>query len=199
MENWLNELITNYGLAGIFIAMAIENLGVPFVIGGAFVLAYQLVVRDLYSFWFMYWLIVVAQIVGAIAAYAIGRWIGIRILRYLPQSHGLRAAGHTLQNWYSRYGSATVFIANLVGYVRPWASLVAGWSQYGFSWFVIWTVLGTALFVYLAMSAMSFLVWAWVESPVAQVAMSVMALLAVAVLIYFGARSHQSRHKRRRA
>lgn len=196
MENWLTELVTNYGLTGIFVAMAIENLGIPFVIGGAFVLAYQLVARDLYSFWFMYWLIVVAQVVGAIVAYAIGRWVGMRILKYLPRGHGLQAAGHTLKGWYDRYGSATVFFANLVGYVRPWASLVAGWSQYDFAWFVIWTILGTALFVYLALSAMSFLVWAWVESPAAQVILSVMALLAVAVLIFWGARAHQRKKRR---
>lgn len=172
-------LIQQYGLLGIFVSHVIENIAVPFPTEGAFLVSLELIKNGQYSFWFMYWFIVFAQVFGAVLGYVLGRFLEASLMAWLKKSSKFVAANHKIHAWYRRYGSITVLATRLVGYVRPWSSLIAGFAEFPFGQFLIWTVIGTMLFVYPTLKITALLALVWVRYPGLQ------PFIAVGMLISF--------------
>lgn len=178
---YIFHLVQNFGLLGIAGSMIIENIGIPFPTEGAFLVAQHLITNHHYSFWFMYWYLVMTQVLGAVIAYGIGRLISKYVLTHTKPKSKFWETQKKVTAWYDRYGSVTVFATRLIGYVRPWSSLVAGVAKFAFWPFLLWTFLGTILFVYPTMRVTRLLVVAWAQYPGLHLLISFGALL-----LFFG-------------
>jgi membrane protein DedA with SNARE-associated domain len=194
----ITALIAKYGLFGIASSMVVENIGIPFPTEGAFLVGQQLISKGTYSFWMMYWFLTLTQVLGAVIAYWIGKGLGHLLLAKAKPDSKLVKSEKKVTEWYEKYGSTTVFATRVIGYVRPWSSIVAGMAQFPFWQFLLWTLLGTMVFVYPTMQATGLLVRIWSNYPGLHIVISLgmLALFLGGVLYGVGRRAV---HKRRAA
>lgn len=88
----------------------------------------------------------VGNLIGSVAAYAVGYW-GRRelVARYgkyiLISAHDLAWA----DRWFQKYGQFTVFFSRLMPIIRTFISLPAGISRMNFKKFCFYTFLGSVL------------------------------------------------------
>lgn len=136
-------LIHQFGLFGIFIAMVIESACIPLpsevimLTGGFFASQGD----------FALWQVILAGVlgnqIGSMLIYIVG-YKGARTLidRYgkyvLINQHHVEQA----EQWFSRYGEWTAFIARNIPFIRTFISLPAGISRMNFTKFSIYTFLG---------------------------------------------------------
>lgn len=86
----------------------------------------------------------VGNVIGSVAAYAVGRWGGrSAIEKYgkyvLISSHDLAAA----DRWFSRYGNWAILLSRVLPVVRTFISFPAGVARANFVVFVLLTFLGS--------------------------------------------------------
>ncbi len=136
------------GLPGLFAVMAVESFGVP-PIPSEVVLPFAgyLVAEGVFPLYGAFAVAVLGGLVGAFAAYAVGRWwrhrlvdLGVGPLRLRP-SH-LAA----MDAFFARRGETTVALARLMPVVRSYVSYPAGTARMSPWRFGAFTTLGLAPF-----------------------------------------------------
>ncbi|MDD2730674.1 MAG: DedA family protein [Candidatus Portnoybacteria bacterium] len=145
---WLSSLIigliSDAGYFGVFFLMALESACLPVPSEIIMPFAGFLVWKGQFS------LVAVAcwgtagNLIGSIAAYAVGYWGGRRtIIKYgkfiLISEHDLALA----DGWFKKYGQATVFFSRLLPVVRTFISLPAGIVKMDFKKFCFYTTVGS--------------------------------------------------------
>ncbi len=194
IANHFLKLVEHYGLISVFLSHVIENIGIPFPTEGAFLVSQRLIQTGAHSFWSMYVFAVFSQVFGAVIAYFLGRKIDTWLSRRLAHNEGYQKANQSIHRWYSQYGSVTVLATRLIGYVRPWSSLVAGAAEFPFWPFLLWTIVGTMLFVYPTMKVTSLVFLLWHRSPLLHLLISLGFLVSFFALIIFSVvRKHLKR------
>lgn len=138
---WIQAL----GYAGVFLAMFIENLGIPFPVIFGLVAAAALAAGRPGGFAIAYAVLVVAQVAGATAGYLLGSTGSHWVQRRLDASKRWRQAYLRIRNFYERWGWLTVLACRFIGYVRPWASITAGLMKMRFLPFLAATAVGAAV------------------------------------------------------
>ncbi|WNQ11392.1 DedA family protein [Paenibacillus aurantius] len=150
MENWITSIMDEFGYAGIFLLIMLENLFPPIpsevilTFGGFMTTSSTLTVTG----------VVIAStlgsVVGALLLYAVGRLLDVnrlerivirygRILRLTPQD--IRKA----DAWFSRYGAWTVLFCRLVPLVRSLISIPAGSTRMNLPAFLVLTTVGSLI------------------------------------------------------
>jgi membrane protein DedA with SNARE-associated domain len=144
----LTAVLTAGGLAALFGLMTVESLGLP-PLPSEVILPFAgfLVFSGVYPFWAAFLAALAGGVVGAFAAYAIGRygrhWLerpGKGLLHVDPKH--LRA----MDDWFGRHGEPTVGFARLLPIVRAYISFPAGTARMEPKKFGIYTALGAAPF-----------------------------------------------------
>ncbi|MBI3495376.1 VTT domain-containing protein, partial [Candidatus Berkelbacteria bacterium] len=67
------------------------------------------------------------------------------VTRIARGNREMAAVQKKLHNWYNRYGGAAVILGRLIGYVRPWASYIAGLSGIRPGPFFLYTLIGSMM------------------------------------------------------
>ena len=136
------------GLPGLFALMAVESFGIP-PIPSEVILPFTgfLIVQGALPFGGAVAVAVAGALVGAYAAYAVGRWgrhritgIGLGRLR-LEERHLER-----VDRYFARYGEVTVSVGRLVPIVRAYISYPAGTAEMKPVRFGVYTVIGSIPF-----------------------------------------------------
>src|SRR5579863_10340463 len=145
----LHDALVHYGYWAVAAALLVENAGVPVpgetVLLLASFLAYS--ERDLQLGWIIL-IATVAATVGDNLGYAIGHYGGRRLLeRY---RYTLVQRGEAL---FARYGAVTILFARFVFGMRVIAGPVAGVLRMSWKKFVVFNLLGAALWVTVIASA----------------------------------------------
>jgi membrane protein DedA with SNARE-associated domain len=139
----MTHLLLNYGLALLFVAVAIESAGIPIPGETALITAAFLASQGHYG---IVWVIVVAAagaIVGDNIGYWIGREAGRRVLeRWSFVSRYADRALPPAERFFERHGPKAVFIARFVAVLRVTAAWVAGISRMHWWKFAIWNAAG---------------------------------------------------------
>lgn len=159
--HWSINVVAHYGLFGVFGIMVVENLGIPFPTEAGFLVAQRMINTHQISSFFAFLIINLGQLIGALIAYSIGRWGNKMLIKKLDRANRIEKTHQKLIKWYTKYGSATVFVTRLIGYVRPWSSFVAGLSNLPIGPFIIWTIFGTAIFTIITMTFTHWLAFYW--------------------------------------
>jgi len=149
------------GPAGIFASMFTENIGIPLPTEIGYVIAWQLIAAEKLSYTLAMVILTAGHLSGSLISWQLGRWGGTYTTRRLMGSQRFLRTRERLEKWYARYGNATVFLTRFVGYVRPWASFVAGFAKVGFWPFVTWTFLGSLIFNIICLQVTGLLVAGW--------------------------------------
>ena len=139
------KLLLDYGLVLVFLVIALESAGLPFLPGELALISAALLAQQGNHFGIVSVVIVaaVAAVSGYIAGYWIGRLGGRRLLerwdfvaRYahkvLPPS----------ERFFARHGSKTVFFGRFVVLLRATAAWLAGITHMGWWRFLGWNVAG---------------------------------------------------------
>jgi len=144
---WLSSLvisiISTTGYFGVFILMALESACIP--IPSEVILPFSgfLVWEGRFVLWQVVLWGALGNLFGSIIAYAVGYFGGRRAIEkygkyILISCHDLDLA----DNWFKKYGQATVFFSRLLPIVRTFISLPAGIARMDFKKFCFYTFIG---------------------------------------------------------
>ena len=136
--------IESLGLLGIFLLMVPESACIPIPSEATMLFAGFNVAEGEYSLFLATFVGVAANVVGSWIAYAIGYFGRVDLI----EKHGRKVfiKPHHLKwadNWFEKYGDATVFFSRMLPIVRTFVSLPAGVARMPLLRFSVLTVLGT--------------------------------------------------------
>jgi membrane protein DedA with SNARE-associated domain len=156
MMNLINNLISifaHFGYGGIIFLMALESSVVPvpseLVIPPAGILA----ARGQMSLFLVIIAGVVGSLLGAIICYWISWLLGRAVILILADHkfarilHITPAKVEQAEKFFLKYGNISIFIGRLLPVVRHLISIPAGFSKMNFGKFVLYTFLGSAIWV----------------------------------------------------
>lgn len=150
MENWLTEIMNEFGYMGIMFLIALENIFPPIpsevilTFGGFMTTTSNLsIIGVVLSS-------TAGSVLGAIILYIIGLQLDVeRIDKIVTRwGHILRITMKDVNKadaWFDKYGPLTVFICRFVPLIRSLISIPAGMSNMNFLIFLIFTTFGTLI------------------------------------------------------
>lgn len=145
LTSFFLHLVDQAGYLGLFVAMALANVGAP--VGSEIVLpaAGALVATGhLSSLWLTIAVAVAAELTGQSVAYAVGRFGGRpfaeRYGRYVHFEHAQMAL---VERFFERYGNFAIFICRFTPVIRGIVGIPAGIAEMPLVQFYLWTLLGS--------------------------------------------------------
>ena len=144
------DVIDKMGLIGVFLLMTGESALLPIPSEGTMLFAGFNVANGEYSLFVVTAVGVAANVVGSWIAYAVGYFGRVDLLekhgrKVLIKPHHL----HKADDWFERYGDATVFFSRMLPIVRTFISLPAGVAKMPFVRFTVFTTLGCIPWVFM--------------------------------------------------
>ena len=144
------DVVDAMGLPGIFLLMVLESACIPIPSESTLLFAGFNVSRGEYSLFAVVVTGTVANVVGSWIAYAVGYYGRVDIL----EKHGKKLhinPSHLkwADDWFAKYGSATVFFARMLPIVRTFISLPAGVARMPFWRFTVLTTLGCIPWIFM--------------------------------------------------
>lgn len=150
MEAWITAVMEDYGYAGIFFLILMENIFPPIpseivlTVGGFMTTTAELSITGVIA------ASTAGSVVGAVILYYVGRWMSVERLERLVDKYGkwLRVKKddlHKADAWFDRYGAWTVFFGRLIPVVRSLISVPAGMSGMKIKMFLLFTIAGTLI------------------------------------------------------
>ncbi|WP_186576050.1 DedA family protein [Aquibacillus kalidii] len=148
MENWLTQIMNEYGYFGIMMLIALENVFPPIpsevilTFGGFMTITSNMSVIG----------VIIAStagsVVGAIILYIIGLQLDFQKVERVVDKwgHFLRITRRDVRRadaWFDKYGSWTVFFCRFIPLIRSLISIPAGMSRMNIGLFLLFTTLGT--------------------------------------------------------
>ncbi len=185
--------IVALGYWGIGLGMAIESANVPLPSEIILPFGGYLVSTDELRFWGVVLAGTVGGTVGSVFSYALGAWGGRPLVLRYGRYAGVSAQKLNIADqWFARYGEATVFFTRMMPVVRTFISLPAGISRMHFRRFVIYTFLGSLPWS-IALTYVGYQLgenWQSLKPFFHRLDLLVVGVLAITVL-YFGFRTKQ--------
>jgi membrane protein DedA with SNARE-associated domain len=144
------DVIDKLGLIGVFLLMVGESACLPIPSEGTMLFAGFNVANGDYSLLVVTLVGVAGNILGSWIAYAVGYFGRVDLL----EKHGRKVFIkphhlHKADDWFERYGDATVFFSRLLPIVRTFISLPAGVAKMPFLRFTALTTLGCIPWVFM--------------------------------------------------
>lgn len=150
MENWITNIIEQFGYMGILLLIALENIFPPIpsevilTFGGFMTTTTNLSVMGVVLF------ATVGSVGGAVMLYGIGLLMDVNKLEKIVDKWGFilrltRKDIYKADAWFTKYGVWTVFFCRLIPLVRSLISIPAGMSRMNFVVFLLLTTLGTLI------------------------------------------------------
>lgn len=150
MEQWITEIMSDYGYFGIFLLIMVENVFPPIpsevilTVGGFMTTTTTMTIPGVIA------ASTAGSVFGAIILYGIGLLLDVERLEKIVDKYGRilrvkKADIHRADAWFDRYGIWTVFFGRLIPLVRSLISIPAGMSNMKFWLFLTFTTLGTLL------------------------------------------------------
>lgn len=150
MENWVTEIMEQFGYVGIFLMIAIENVFPPIpsevvLTFGGFMTTYTNLTGTG---------VVVASTAGAVAGaiilYTLGLLLDVARLEKIVDrwGHILRVKKEDIYRadaWFDKYGYWTVLFCRMIPLIRSLISIPAGMSHMNFGLFLLFTTIGTLI------------------------------------------------------
>lgn len=148
MENWILNVMEQFGYFGIFLLIMVENLFPPIpsevilTFGGYMTTHTNLTVIGVII------TSTIGSVLGAIILYGIGYLIDISRIEKIVEKYGriLRLSKkdvHKANDWFAKYGVWTVFFCRFIPLIRSLISLPAGMAKMNFGVFLLLSTLGT--------------------------------------------------------
>ncbi|WP_066055533.1 DedA family protein [Robertmurraya korlensis] len=198
MEEWIFNIIENYGYLGVFLIIVIENVFPP--IPSELVLPFSgfMTTKTELSVAMMIVASTAGSVVGGTILYYIGTILDVGRLEKLVDRWGKylqlkREDVYKADAWFDRYGIWTVFFCRMVPLLRSLISVPAGMSNMKMPLFLLFTLLGTAIWNTLLIVIGAKLGENWTQilsytEIYSDIIYAVGAVAILAILIFFGRR-----------
>ena len=153
MENFIIEVMNDFGYIGICLLIMIENLFPPIpselILATGGILASQ----GLFSFWGAFFIGLFGSVFCAVIIYLMGRLGGRPFVEKYGKYFFMKKEDiEKADEWFNKYGMLAAFIGRNFPIIRTFISLPIGMTKLSFSKFFIYTTLGsipwTFAFVY---------------------------------------------------
>lgn len=149
MQDWIIQIINQFGYVGILLLIAVENIFPPIpseviLTFGGFMTTYTTM-----NIWGVILFATAGSVLGAIVLYGIGRWFTPKRLEQWLDSkwgkilHFKKDDVSKATNWFSKRGKSTVFFCRFIPIVRSLISIPAGIARMNIVNFLILTTVGT--------------------------------------------------------
>lgn len=150
MENWLIDVMNEYGYMGIMILIAIENIFPPIPSEVILTFGGFMTTTSNLSVFGVVFSATAGSVIGAIALYIIGLQLDVARLEKIVNRWGkvFRITVndiHKADDWFGKYGVWTVFFCRFVPLIRSLISIPAGMSNMNVGLFLPLTALGTLI------------------------------------------------------
>lgn len=146
LTNLLVEVGEKYRYLNLFIGMLLESIGIPFASMPAFASTSYLLSQGKFNFWAAVLIGGIGNALGSSISYALGYYFG-NAVRKKKENHKVAQREERLQSYIKRYGTKTIFFAQLIGFARVFISFPAGMLKMDFRKFFLATLTGGMLFV----------------------------------------------------
>lgn len=150
MENWITDIMSQYGYIGIFLLIMLENIFPP--IPSEVILTFGGYMTTQSSMTPIGVILVstAGSVAGAVILYGIGLLMDVTRLEKIVDRWGrvLRLTKkdiHKADAWFDKYGIWTVLFCRLIPLIRSLISIPAGMSNMKFGLFILFTTLGTLI------------------------------------------------------
>ena len=163
ITDWLVSLMETVGGLGVALAIALESIFPPIPSEVILPLAGFTASRGSFGLLEAIVWATVGSLLGAWALYGISRWVGLhRIHKAVDVIPGVsRKDVNKANDWFTRYGTWSVLIGRVIPVVRSLISIPAGFNRMSFARFSGWTLLGSAVWNTILVSAGYFLGEGW--------------------------------------
>lgn len=195
MENWITDIMEQFGYVGVFVLIMVENVFPPIpsevilTFGGFMTTASSLTKIGVIA------AATAGSVAGAIILYYIGRLLDVERLGKIVDRWGrvlrlTREDIHKADAWFDKYGPWTVFFCRLVPLIRSLISLPAGMSNMNIWLFLLLTTLGSLIWNTVLVSLGAAVGDNW-ESIVhymdiySNIAYAIIAVLGIAAIIWY--------------
>ena len=192
LDQHLAWLVQNYGawIYLILFAIVFAETGLvvtPFLPGDSllFVAGTLAAVGGMSVGW-LWFLLIVAAILGDSVNYAVGKYVGPRVFyderaRFFKKEHLERT-----QRFYERHGAKTIVLARFVPIVRTFAPFVAGIGQMHYARFLSYNVIGGVVWVTLfVFGGYFFGNLPWVKQNLSAILLGIIVLSIMPLVIEF--------------
>jgi membrane protein DedA with SNARE-associated domain len=144
------NVVDSLGLLGVFVLMVLESACIPVPSEATMLFAGFNVADGSFPLWATVFVGVAGNLVGSWIAYAVGYYGRIDLL----EKHGRKVFIkphhlHWADDWFARYGDATVFFSRMLPIIRTFISLPAGVARMPFWRFTALTVAGCIPWVFM--------------------------------------------------
>jgi membrane protein DedA with SNARE-associated domain len=152
MADWITNIVSSLGYLGIGLLMFLENLFPPIPSELIMPLAGFTIAQDQMEFTPAIASGIVGTVLGALPWYYLGVVYGERRLKRLINRRGkwIGVSNEDLDNsqgWFHRHGNSTVFFGRFIPAIRTVISLPAGLNEMSMIPFLIYSTLGTLIWV----------------------------------------------------
>jgi membrane protein DedA with SNARE-associated domain len=141
--NAATEFIGSTGLPAVFVLMALESACIPIPSEAIMLFAGFSASKGELTLFGIVAAGVLGNLVGSWIAYAVGYYGRLDLLEKNRLIHVNRKHLKWADDWFARYGSATVFFSRMLPIVRTFISLPAGVARMPFWRFSAYTLLGS--------------------------------------------------------
>ena len=195
MQNFLEEIINQFGYAAIVVLSAVENIFPPIpsevilTFGGFMTAATDMTVTG----------VIIAStagsVGGAVVLYYLGSILGAERMKRIVMKYGkwLRLTTDDVDKsygWFNKYGSWTVFFCRFIPLIRSLISIPAGMSRMSMLKFLVLTTIGTFIWNTVLVNLGASVGENWedivaVMDVYSNIAYAVIAVLGIAFLVWF--------------
>lgn len=194
MQEWVINIMNQYGYVGIALLIAIENIFPPIpseliLTFGGFMTTYTSM-----NIWMVTLSATVGSVAGAIVLYSVGRLLPVEKMDGFIGKWGhvlglKRGDMERADSWFSRRGTSTVFFCRFIPLVRSLISIPAGMAQMRKGRFLLYTAIGSAIWnvVLVALGAFAGAGWERISRYMnlySYVAIALMTVLGVVFIIW---------------
>jgi membrane protein DedA with SNARE-associated domain len=203
MVEWITNTMSSLGYLGIGLLMFAENIFPPIPSELIMPLAGFTVAKGEMNFVFAVLAGVLGTVLGALPWYYAGKIVSEERLRALADKYGkwMALSGKDIDKadrWFDRHGNQAVFFCRLVPGVRTLISLPAGISGMPLAPFLLYSTLGTTLWVGL-LTYLGFVLgdnYDLVDEYLGPVSKIVLGLLVVAFIAWVVLKKQKSKRRR---
>jgi len=195
MDNWLLDIMNEFGYIGVMLLIALENVFPPIpsevilTFGGFLTTTSDLTVFGVVVS------ATIGSVLGALILYFVGLQLDVERLEKIVNRWGkvLRLTKediHKADAWFDKYGPWTVFFCRFIPLIRSLISIPAGMSNMNFSLFLLLTTIGTFIWNIVLVSLGASLGASWdviVEKMeiYSNIVYAILAVLFVVVIVLY--------------
>ncbi|BDA68568.1 putative DedA [Rivularia sp. IAM M-261] len=152
MLDWITNIISSMGYLGIVLLMLLENIFPPIPSEVIMPLAGFTVQKGELNLFLIIIAGTLGSVLGAFPWYYLGKFVGENRLKNWINRYGkwLTLSGNDIdksKQWFKKYGNSIVLFGRLVPAIRTYISIPAGFEEMGFLPFILYSTIGTLIWV----------------------------------------------------